>query len=108
MSEIKKKFLWVYVQIHDCNRFNDVLYKANQFKHNLKQKWMEADENTFTVNQFGVAALSKKETYSMLTITGGYYLPSVSLKNADNISDILSGDKNVSSNRSNDIDIKIY
>ena len=49
---------------------------------------MEADKNTLTVNQFRVAARSKKETYGILTIKGGKYLPLVSQINADYISDI--------------------
>ena len=55
---------------------------------------MEADKNTLTVNQFRVAARSKKETYGILTIKGRKYLPLVSQINADYISDILSGNKN--------------
>ena len=68
---------------------------------------MEADKNTLTVNQFRVAARSKKETYGILTIKGGKYLPLVSQINADYISDILSGNKNESSNRSSGALIKI-
>ena len=54
-------------------------------------------ENSFlTFNQFGAAARSKRETYDMLTIKGGYYLPPIDQANSDYISDILSGDKKVS------------
>ena len=68
---------------------------------------METNENTFDVNQFGVIARSKKKTYGMLTITGRCYLPPVNQTNVDYISDILSGDKYVSINRSNGTGIEI-
>ena len=68
---------------------------------------MEDDENTFTVNQFGVVARFKKETYDMLTITEGNCFPSVIQSNTDYISDILSEDKNVSSKRFNSTGIEI-
>ena len=96
-----------YAQIHDSNRSNDEDIKANQIKFNFKQKWIEADQNTLTFNQFRLADRSKKETYDILTITGGKYLPLVSQTNADYISDILSWNKNVSNNRSNDTGIEI-
>ena len=57
-----------YAQIQDRNRSNDKDIKANQVKFNFKQKWIEADQNTLTFNQFRVAARSKKETYDILTI----------------------------------------
>ena len=47
----------------------------------------------FTVKEFGIVSQSKKEVYGMLTIKGGYYLPSIEQANADYIFDILSGDK---------------
>ena len=54
------------------------------------------DEKSLTVNEFGVIARSKKEVYDLMTVTGGYYLPTIEQANFDYISDILSGDKNVS------------
>ena len=60
-----------------------------------------------TFNQFRVADRTKKETYHILTITWGKYLPPVSQTNVDYISDILSGNKNISRNRSSDTGIEI-
>ena len=68
---------------------------------------MEVDENALTFNQFRVAVRSKKETYNILTITGGKYLPPVSQTNAEYISGILSWNKNLSSNKSSDTGIEI-
>ena len=96
-----------YAQIHDRNWSNDEDIKANQVKFNFKQKWIQADQNILTFNQFRVAARTKKETYHILTITWGKYLPPVSQTNVDYISDILPGNKNVSRNRSSDTGIEI-
>ena len=58
---------------------------------------MNVDRQSFTVHEFGITCRSKKEVYDMLTIHGGYYLPPIEQSNADYISDILSGEKIVSS-----------
>ena len=45
------------------------------------------------MHEFGIVSQSKREVYDILTVEGGYYLPSIEQANANYISDVLSGDK---------------
>ena len=51
------------------------------------------ERSGFTINEFGVVARRKRETYDTLAIREGYYLPPFFYANSDYIADILSGDK---------------
>ena len=56
---------------------------------------MEEQYGEITAKQFGIAARSKKEVYSVITCQGDYYLPTIQSTRADFIADILTGEKKV-------------
>ena len=56
---------------------------------------MEEQYEEITAKQFGIAARSKKEAYTIITCQGDYYLPPIQSTRADFIADVLTGEKKV-------------
>ena len=57
----------------------------------------ETKTEVVDVRELGLKRSSKEKVYKVLTITGKVYLPPVQQINCDFISDLLSGDKKVTS-----------